>query len=431
MPTYVLSKVKRTGAGQKVGDIVDQDHPPSALTALSHDDDIIVLDKSAGNVFKRISRANLTGHLNGLIAAAWSRITGKPSTFPPSSHTHPSSDISGLGTAASRNVGSTSGRIPLLGPSGDLEDGRIPSLSASKTNRGQFSTARIPNLTLSKISDSGSAASRDVGTAAGNVPVLDADGNLDISSVQGLGTAAARNVGTGAGNLPELDASGDLADARIPSLNANKINRGQFSTARIPNLTLSKISDSGSAASRDVGSSSGRVPLLGPGGEIEVSNIPDLPASRIALGVFRPERLALSPQVGHTLFATTTGTYWAAPAGTVFDIHDDVTQAATIADSDRMAFSDEGTSGDPMRYTSAANLANYMETEVRLNAGRVVSGIFVVARIPNLTLAKISDSGSAASRDVGTGNGNVPVLNALGDLADARIPSLGTGQDLH
>ena len=162
MPTYVLSKVKRTGAGQKVGDIVDQDHPPEALTELAHDDDVLVLDKSEGNVFKRISRANLTSHLNGLIAAAWSRIsgkpstfppsphahaysaiTGKPSTFPPSSHAHAASDISGLGTAARRNTGSTSGRVPLLGPGGLLED------------------SSIPELPLARISDAGSMASKN------------------------------------------------------------------------------------------------------------------------------------------------------------------------------------------------------------------------------------------------------------------------------
>lgn len=39
----------------------------------------------------------------------------------------------------------------------------------------------IPVLTLSKISDAGTAASKNVGTASGNVPVLDAGGKLDTS----------------------------------------------------------------------------------------------------------------------------------------------------------------------------------------------------------------------------------------------------------
>ena len=48
---------------------------------------------------------------------------------------------------------------------------------------------------------------------------------------------------------------------------------------------------------------------------------------------------------------------WAAlPAGVVFDIHDDVTQAATIVDADRIPFSDESVNGDPMRYATRREL---------------------------------------------------------------------------
>lgn len=39
----------------------------------------------------------------------------------------------------------------------------------------------IPNLTLSKISDAGTAASKNTGVASGNVPVLDSNGKLDSS----------------------------------------------------------------------------------------------------------------------------------------------------------------------------------------------------------------------------------------------------------
>ena len=51
-------------------------------------------------------------------------------------------------------------------------------------------------------------------------------------------------------------------------------------------------------------------------------------------------------------------------------------------------FSDEGTAGDPMRFTTAANLANYMQVEVELSANRVTSDTFNTARIPDLTLVK-------------------------------------------
>ena len=82
---------------------------------------------------------------------------------------------------------------------------------------------------------------------------------------------------------------------------------------------------------------------------------------------------------------------WAAlPAGVVFDIHDDVGTAATIADADRLPFSDESVNGDPMRYTLASNLADYMQGEVELSANRVTSDTFSTARIPNLSASKIT-----------------------------------------
>ena len=82
---------------------------------------------------------------------------------------------------------------------------------------------------------------------------------------------------------------------------------------------------------------------------------------------------------------------WAAlPAGVVFDIHDDVTTAETIVDLDRVAFSDESANGDPMRFTTAANLADYMQVEVELDASRVTGGSFNTARIPNLPASKIT-----------------------------------------
>ena len=111
------------------------------------------------------------------------------------------------------------------------------------------------------------------------------------------------------------------------------------------------------------------------------------------------------------------------PAGAVFDIHDNLT-SATIADADRLAFSDEGSAGDPMRFSTAANLADYMQVEVELSANRVTSDTFNTARIPTLTLSKITDSGTAASRNVGTSSGNVPVLDAGGHIENDRLSGI-------
>ena len=99
MPTYVLSKVKRTGVGQKIGDLVDQEASPTELTGIASDDRVPVQDVSdTGSPWKWFSLSRLTTYLNGVIAPAWSRVTGKPTTFPPSAHTHAYADI----TSASR-----------------------------------------------------------------------------------------------------------------------------------------------------------------------------------------------------------------------------------------------------------------------------------------------------------------------------------------
>lgn len=51
-----------------------------------------------------------------------------------------------------------------------------------RVTKGQsLAASDIPSITLSKITDAGTAAAKDVGSAAGNVPVLGTDGKLDAS----------------------------------------------------------------------------------------------------------------------------------------------------------------------------------------------------------------------------------------------------------
>ena len=100
--------------------------------------------------------------------------------------------------------------------------------------------------------------------------------------------------------------------------------------------------------------------------------------------------------------ATNLANYIQTEAGQSFDIHDDVTQVATIVDSDRLAFADEGSTGDPMRYTTAASLADYLQIEVELNASRVTAGTFGTARIPGLNASQTT-AGTFNEARLGTG----------------------------
>ena len=51
-----------------------------------------------------------------------------------------------------------------------------------------------------------------------------------------------------------------------------------------------------------------------------------------------------------------------------------------------------------MRYTTASNLADYMQVEIRISANVMNSGILGTARIPNLAATKITTGRLDADR---------------------------------
>ena len=91
-------------------------------------------------------------------------------------------------------IGTTAGKVVTTSTNGTLiasdaiSADNVPSLNASKINAGTFDVARIPNITLSKVTDSGTAAAANVATGA----------IADASTDNGLVTAA--QVATYVGN---------------------------------------------------------------------------------------------------------------------------------------------------------------------------------------------------------------------------------------
>lgn len=69
----------------------------------------------------------------------------------------------------------------------------------------------IPTLNLSKISDAGTAASKNTGTSAGNVPVLDVDGKLDTSVIPKLALTEVFTVADQAAMIALTAQPGDIA----------------------------------------------------------------------------------------------------------------------------------------------------------------------------------------------------------------------------
>ena len=79
------------------------------------------------------------------------------------------------------------------------------------TSATQITAADIPNLTLAKITDAGTAASKNTGTAAGNVPVLDASGKLDAGVLPALAISDTFVVANQAAMLALTAEVGDIA----------------------------------------------------------------------------------------------------------------------------------------------------------------------------------------------------------------------------
>ena len=115
---------------------------------------------------------------------------------------------------------------------GEIDDARIPNLSATKITSGTFASAdRIPTLPSSKIDPATTFAKSMINTAEewplADIPDLPAtkitSGSLDVA------------------RIPDLSATKITSDtlnaARIPNLDAAKITTGTISSARLPATT--------------------------------------------------------------------------------------------------------------------------------------------------------------------------------------------------
>lgn len=71
-----------------------------------------------------------------------------------------------------------------------------------------------------------------------------------------------------------------------------------LSATDIPTLTLSKISDAGTSASKNVGTSAGQIPILGTGGKLDTSVIPAVAITDTFVVDSQSSMLALDVEVG-------------------------------------------------------------------------------------------------------------------------------------
>ena len=101
-------------------------------------------------------------------------------------------------------------------------------------------------------------------------------------------TVVLANTGVNAGTYTKLtvDAKGRITAAT------------QLTAADIPNLNLAKITDAGTAASKNTGTSAGQIPILGTDGKLPDSVIPKVAITEPFVVANQAEMLALTAQVG-------------------------------------------------------------------------------------------------------------------------------------
>ncbi len=78
------------------------------------------------------------------------------------------------------------------------------------TGAAQLAASDIPSLTLSKITDAGTAAAKNTGSAAGNVPILGSDGKLDVGVLPAIAISDTFVVATQTAMLALTAEVGDI-----------------------------------------------------------------------------------------------------------------------------------------------------------------------------------------------------------------------------
>lgn len=95
-----------------------------------------------------------------------------------------------------------------------VTEGTYPKVTVDAKGRvtagSALEASDIPDLTLAKITDAGTAASKDVGASAGNVPILDENGKLDTAVLPAIAITSTHVCETEAEMLALEAQEGDI-----------------------------------------------------------------------------------------------------------------------------------------------------------------------------------------------------------------------------
>ena len=145
---------------------------------------------------------------------------------------------------------------------------------------------------------------------------------------------------------------------------------------------------------------------------------------------------ALVLEQGEPAFTLDTGKLYIGNGTTKILINPDSTDIASkLATARLISIAGDGTGSTTFDGSANASITLVLAntgvsagtyTKVTVDAkGRITNATNITASdIPNLTLAKITDAGTVASKNIGTSAGQVPILNSSGKLEDSVIPKV-------
>lgn len=213
------------------------------------------------------------------------------------------------------------------------------------------------------------------------------------TTASGAGTVAIDNAGAMA-----LNASGATAGTytKVTVNNKGVVTKGEAVTANdLPNITLSKVSDAGTAASKNTGTASGNVPVLGSDGKLDTAVLPALAISETFTAANQAAMLALNAQQGDVCIRTDQSKSYilsASPASTLANWKE------LVSPADAVSSVNGKTGAVTLTTTDVAEGNNLYYTQARFNtafAAKASTGLSDSASLLRNTDTLILDCGNA------------------------------------